>query len=73
MKIPNFFTLNDIGIKKFIIVISVFLVVILGLSELENLGIKIPLVREITALLFLSFFPGLIILRIFRQHQLGYY
>jgi len=43
----------------------------LGLVGLAALGFEIPVVRQIVGFIFLTFVPGLLILRILRLHRLG--
>ena len=63
--------MNDWGIKKFLIVVFSFQISLLGLATLSSLGIEIPLVPQIIGFIYLTFLPGVVILRIFRMHRLG--
>lgn len=63
--------MNDWGIKKFLIVVFSFQIFLLCLAALSGLGIEIPLVPQIIGFIYLTFLPGVVILRILRMHRLG--
>jgi len=69
--IDNPLQMNDWGIKFFLKVVLVVQLVMLGLTGLSTLGFEIPVLHQIVGFIYLSFIPGLIILRILRLHQLG--
>jgi len=71
MKLSNPFLLNDWDIRSFLIVILSLLFAFLGSVGLDVLGISIPLLRQVPGFLFLTFIPGLLLLRILRMHNLG--
>jgi uncharacterized membrane protein len=67
----NPFALNDCDMKTFL---KVFLAVQFGfwaVVGLDLFGISLPIVRELTAFIYLTFFPGILLLRILRLHHLG--
>jgi uncharacterized membrane protein len=67
----NPFTMNDCDMKTFL---KVFLAVQFGfwaVVGLDLFGIYLPIVRELAALIYLTFFPGILLLRILRLHHLG--
>ncbi|MEL7669246.1 DUF2206 domain-containing protein [Methanobacterium sp.] len=71
VKMLNFFKMNNWGIYKFlntILVIQTFLLIFL---VLDRVGIHIPILREVTAVIYLLFVPGILILRILRLHDLN--
>lgn len=71
VKMLNFFKVNNWGIYKFlntILVIQTFLLIFL---VLDRVGIHIPILREVTAVIYLLFVPGILILRILRLHDLN--
>lgn len=70
MKIPNIFKINDWPFNKFIILVSIIQVSVIGTFALDNLGIKIPFLIPILGFIYLTFIPGTIILRIFKLHEL---
>lgn len=57
-------------IKKFVSLILLIQIVILGLVSLEIIGIQ--LVWQLIAFIYLTFIPGILIIRIFKMHNLGY-
>jgi len=63
--------MNDWGIKNFLIVVFSFQISLLGLAALSSMGIEIPLVPQIIGFIYLTFLPGIVILRILRMHRLG--
>ncbi|MGA9048759.1 MAG: hypothetical protein WB588_07195, partial [Dehalococcoidia bacterium] len=67
----NPLAINDWAIGKFLKTIFAILLIVLILAILGALGYDIPILRQIVAFVFLSFIPGLIILRILRLHRLG--
>jgi uncharacterized membrane protein len=38
---------------------------------MDSIGITIPVLRQLIGFVYLTFMPGMVILRIFRLHQLG--
>lgn len=71
MKIRNFLKINNWEISKFLSVIYIIQILLLGLIGLEFIGIKIPILRELIAFIYLLFVPGFLILRILRLHNLN--
>lgn len=69
--IDNPLQMNDWEIKKFLRVIFMVQLVMLGLIGLSALGFEIPVLRQIVGFIYLTFIPGIIILRILRLHELG--
>jgi uncharacterized membrane protein len=63
--------MNDWEIKKFLIVVLVVQILVLGSAVLNSLGVAIPFVPQISGFIYLTFLPGVIILRILRMHRLG--
>ena len=60
---------NDWEIKKCLVLSFGLLLATWGLIGLGALGLDIPVLRQIVAFLFLSFVPGLLLLRILRIHN----
>ena len=56
--------------KSLRIVLSIQLA-ILGLIGLDALGLSIPILRQLTGFIYLTFVPGILILRILKLHKLG--
>ena len=71
MKVINFFKMNDWPISKFLTIVFVIQISLLGIIGLEFIGLKIPVLRELIAFIYLTFIPGILILRIFRLHDLS--
>jgi uncharacterized membrane protein len=63
--------MNDWGIKKFFIVVLIIQISVLCLAILTGLGISVPLLPQIIGFIYITFLPGIIILRILRLHRLG--
>ena len=63
--------INSWGIKKFIPVVLTILSAMVGLVGLSALGFEIPIVRQIVGFIFLTFVPGILILRIFKVHNIS--
>jgi uncharacterized membrane protein len=60
---------NDWQIKKCLVLSGSLLVAACGLIGLGALGLDIPVLRQAVAFIFLSFVPGLLLLRILRIHN----
>ena len=60
---------NDWPIKKFLVLSGSLLLALFGLVGLASLGFDIPILRQIVGFLFLTFIPGILILRILRVHN----
>lgn len=71
MQISNPLQMNDWGIKKFLIVVLSLQFVVWGMLGMDALGVTVPLLRQLIAFIYLTFVPGMIILRILRLHKLG--
>lgn len=62
---------NDWGIKKSLILSLAILLAWLGLLGLASAGFDVPYLRQIVGFIFLTFVPGMLILRILRIHNVG--
>jgi uncharacterized membrane protein len=71
MQIINPLQINKWNIKKFLIVILSIQLAVWGLIGLDAINIHIPLLRQLICFIYLTFVPGLLILRILRLHKLG--
>ncbi len=71
MQIDDPLQMNDWGIKKFLVVTLSLQLVMWGMLGLDTLGVTVPLLRQLIAFIYLTFVPGMIILRILRLHKLG--
>jgi uncharacterized membrane protein len=71
MKIINLLQMNNWPIKKFIIMIFTFQLLLWGSIGLDSVGFRIPILRQLVCFIYLTFVPGIIILRVLRLHKLG--
>ena len=62
---------NDWEIKKCLSLSLAVLLATLGLIGLAGLGFDLPGLRQITGFIFLTFIPGILILRILKIHNIG--
>lgn len=62
--------MNDWRIGKFLLVILSVQLALLGSIGIENIGLHIPLLRQLIGFIYLTFIPGIIILRILKLHEL---
>jgi len=69
MKVPDPFHMNDWDIRRFLVVLLAFQLSIWGLVGLDLIGIQIPLLRHLIGFVYISFFPGILILRILKIHN----
>jgi uncharacterized membrane protein len=63
---------NDWKTEKCLVVAGSLLLAMLGLIGLASLGFDIPVLRQIVSFAFLTFVPGILILRIIRIHNTGF-
>jgi uncharacterized membrane protein len=62
---------NDWEIKKCLSLSLAVLLTLLGLMGLAGLGFDVPGLRQIVGFIFLTFIPGILILRILKIHNVG--
>ena len=70
MQVINFLKMNDWPINKLFFVLFTLQISLLGIIGLNLIGLKIPILREIIAFIYLTFIPGILILRILKLHNL---
>ena len=70
MQLNNPLQMNDWEIKKFLKVILTIQFMIWGLIGLDTFGLQIPILREFIGFIYLTFVPGILILRILKLHKL---
>ncbi len=63
--------LNDWEIRKCLSLSLAILLAMLGLVGLAGLGFDVPGLRQIVGFVFLTFIPGILILRILKIHNVG--
>lgn len=71
MQISNPLQMNDWNIKKFLITVLSIQFAVWGLIGLDSLNINIIILRQLICFVYLTFIPGILILRILKQHNLG--
>jgi uncharacterized membrane protein len=71
MQINNPFQMNDWEIRKFLTVILAVQLALWGMISLDAIGIQVPILRQLIGFIYLTFAPGIIILRILKLHKLG--
>lgn len=71
MATSNAFQANDWEIRHLLIAVLSLLLAFWSSIALDTLGFPIPLLRQITGFLLLTFVPGILILRSLRIHHLG--
>lgn len=71
MRMLNPFQMNDWPIKKFLLIILSFHLLFWGSIGLESIGFRIPILRQFVCFIYLTFVPGILILRVLRLHKLG--
>lgn len=69
MQICNPIKLNDWEIRKLFIIVLGFQIGVPGFALLHNNDISIPFLMPALGVVYLSFIPGILILRIFRIHH----
>ena len=63
--------MNDWEIKKFLKVILTIQLAMWGVICLDTIGIQIPILRQLIGFIYLTFIPGIVILRILKLHKLS--
>ena len=71
VKINNPLQMNDWEIGKFLKVVLAVQFTMWGAIVLDAIGLQIPILRELIGFFYLTFVPGIIILRILKLHKLG--
>jgi len=67
----DLFQLNDWDFRRFVVVLLSLLLTFWGSIALEAIIFPIPLLRQISGFLLLTFVPGILLLRILRIHHIG--
>jgi len=71
MQINNPLQMNDWAIGKFLKVILAIQLAMWGVIGLNAIGIQIPILRQFIGFIYLTFIPGVLLLRILKLHKLG--
>lgn len=62
---------NDWEIRKCLLLLAAIIVAFVGLAGLAAAGFDVPVLRQLIGFIYLTFIPGMLILRILRVHNLG--
>lgn len=65
------FKINDLDIKSFLKIILAIQLAMLGVISLDATSLQIPIIRPVIGFIYLTFVPGIILLRILKLHKLG--
>jgi uncharacterized membrane protein len=65
------YNVNDWEIKRCLRLSLAILLAAVGLAGLAALGFDVPILRQIVGFIFLTFVPGILILRILKIHNIG--
>ncbi len=71
MEINSPFQMNDWRFSKFLKVILAIQFTILSTMALDSVGFQIPIIRQFIGFVYLTFVPGILILRVLKLHKLG--
>ncbi|WFN35320.1 DUF2206 domain-containing protein [Methanogenium sp. S4BF] len=71
MKVSDPLQMNDWEIIPFLKAVITIHLIFLGLICLDILGFSIPVIQPLSSILYLTFIPGILIIRILRLHNLG--
>ena len=71
MQINNPLQINDWEFKKFLKVVLAIQLAVWSVIGLDVIGFQIPIIRQLIGFIYLTFIPGIIILRILKLHKLG--
>src|SRR5659263_567985 len=71
IKIPDIFQLNDWKSKNFLRMMVAIHLAMLGVIGLDFMGLEILIVRQVVGFLYLTFVPGIVILRLLKFHRQG--
>ncbi len=71
MQLNNPFQMNDWEIRRFFTAVLAIQFSVWSVIGLDAIGLHIPIVRQLITFIYLTFVPGIIILRILKVHKLG--
>ena len=71
MKLSNPLQMNDWEIGKFLKVVLAIHIAMCGAICLDVVGLQIPIIRPLIGFIYLTFVPGILILRIIRLHKIS--
>ena len=72
LKLKNLriFRINDLDIKSFLKIILAIQLTMLGVVGIDAVGLNIPILRPFIGFVYLTFVPGILILKILKIHNL---
>lgn len=65
------YPINNLPLKKFVVLVISIQLTFIGLIFMDIIGINIPILREVVGFIYLTFIPGLLILRILKLNNLN--
>jgi uncharacterized membrane protein len=71
MKVINPLQMNDWAIRRFLKVVLAIQLAVWGVIGLDAIGLQIPLIRQFIGFIYLTFIPGILVLRSLKLHKLG--
>lgn len=71
MQLNNFLQINDWEIKKFLKIVLTVQLAVLGAIGLDVIGLRVLGIRQFIGFIYLTFIPGIVILRVLRLHKLS--
>lgn len=71
MQLLNPLRMNDWNNRTFFLAVQAFQFLFIGAVALDLVGYQIPVAREVLAFLYLTFLPGVLVLKMLRLHNLG--
>ena len=66
----NPFKINDLDIKSFLKIILAIQLALLGVVGIDAMGLNIPILRQVIGFIYVTFVPGIILLRILKIHNI---
>jgi uncharacterized membrane protein len=71
MQLSNPLQMNDFEIGKFLKIVLAIQFAMWGAIGLDVMGLQIPIIRQFIGFIYLTFIPGIILLRILKLHKLS--
>ncbi|OPY55483.1 MAG: hypothetical protein A4E48_00010 [Methanosaeta sp. PtaU1.Bin060] len=71
MQLTNPIQMNDWGIKDFLKLVLAIQFTMWGVIGLDLINIQIPIIRQFIGFIYITFSPGILLLRILKLHKLG--
>ncbi|HOC84886.1 MAG TPA: hypothetical protein PKJ67_09770, partial [Methanoculleus sp.] len=71
MRLPDPFQMNDWENRRFFWAFQAIQLAFIGIVCLDLIGYHIPVAREALAFVYLTFLPGILVLKALRLHDLG--